>query len=403
MRQKLFSGVSLAAAALSIFTTVSAQAEPALLFDVKTGEILQHHEAFRRWHPASLTKLMTAYTAFRAVQAGDLQLDSPIRVSRYAASRPPSKMGYKPGSVLTLDNALKIIMVKSANDIAMAIGENVGGSEKAFASRMNAEAARLGMTGTHWVNPNGLHDPEQYTTARDLALLVHAIRTDFPQYASYFNIDGIVVGKKVIKTFNTLMGRFPGADGMKTGFICPSGFNLIGSATRDGRTLAAVVLGSHTPDERAEEAAEMLLAGFDHPASKDAPRLETLAPYGDQGTPTDLRDVVCKPQAKAVATDGPQPDEAAQTVAPKPSVLAELGGTLRLETITLGGANGPVPKAMQDATGNAVADVPLPTWRPDLPPPTGAEPLAQGDQPSVPANIAPPQDGRGDRLVKSRS
>ncbi|MBE7185877.1 MAG: D-alanyl-D-alanine carboxypeptidase [Methylobacterium mesophilicum] len=391
--------------AFSVFASGTAQANPALLFDIRTGEVLEHQEAFRRWHPASLTKLMTAYTTFRAIDAGELTLQSPIRVSRHAASMPPAKMGYKPGSVMTLDNAIKMIMVKSANDIAMAIGENVGGSESAFAARMNAEAKRLGMTGSHWVNPNGLHDPDQYTTARDLAILVRAIRTEYPRYATYFNIDGIVVGKKVLKTFNTLMGRFPGADGMKTGFVCASGFNLIGSATRDGRTLGAIVLGAPSPDERAEEAARMLIKGFDNrPAN--LPQLTALAPYGEkQFETTDMRDVVCNPKTAQKASDGPQQTdqpEVAVTQAPSPSVLSALGPAQHLETVGLGGALGPVPKAMQDMNGDAVADVPIPSWRPDLPVPGLKEPLAQGDN-DADEKPVPSPTGRGDRLVRQPS
>ncbi|PZO77627.1 MAG: D-alanyl-D-alanine carboxypeptidase [Mesorhizobium amorphae] len=404
MRFKLLSTALLA----SLVFTATAGAQPSLLFDIKTGEVLQHQEAFRRWHPASLTKLMTAYTTFRAIDAGDLTLQSPIRVSRRAAGLPPAKMGYPAGSVVTLDNALKIIMVKSANDIAMAIGENVGGSQAGFAARMNAEARRLGMTGSHWVNPHGLHDPEQYTTARDLAVLVRAIRTEYPQYERFFNIDAIVSGKTMMKTFNTLMGRFPGADGMKTGFVCASGFNLVGSASRDGHTLAAIVLGAENPAARAEQAAKMLLEGFDH-RPPGAVQLAGLAPYGEkQGEPTDMRPIVCAPHNAAAASDGPQPakptdapQEGAVVQAPPPSLLAELGPAQHIETVSLGGATGPVPKAMQDEKGNAVADVPIPEWRPDLPPPTGGEPLAQGDQmdEGAPLPQASPT-GRGDRLVR---
>ena len=209
----------------------SAFANPAILFDLATGKVLQHQEAFQRWYPASLTKLMTAYVTFRAVAAGELALASPIEMTAHAAAEPPTKMGFKPGSIITLDNALKMMLIRSANDIAMAVGENVGGSEDAFVQRMNAEAQRLGMTGSHWANPNGLFAPDQYTTARDLALLVRAIRTEFPQYAPYFAIQGLKAGKKTLMSYNKLVGRYDGADGMKTGFVCSSGFNMIGSAT----------------------------------------------------------------------------------------------------------------------------------------------------------------------------
>src|SRR6476620_3238180 len=146
-------GLALAGASLA----GPAAANPAIVFDLATGKVVVHEDAFKPWYPASLTKLMTAYVTFRAVAAGELALDSPIEVTKHAAAEPPAKMGFKPGSIMTLDNALKMMLVKSANDIAMAVGENVGGSEEAFVARMNAEAKRLGMNDSHFVNPNGLH------------------------------------------------------------------------------------------------------------------------------------------------------------------------------------------------------------------------------------------------------
>ncbi|RWD94599.1 D-alanyl-D-alanine carboxypeptidase family protein, partial [Mesorhizobium sp.] len=242
MRQGHFLNLLLAGGLALPMLCGAARANPVVLFDLKSGKVLEHQDAFKRWYPASLSKLMTAYVTFRAIAAGEVALDSPIKVTKHSAGEPPSKMGFKPGSVMRLDNALKMMLVKSANDIAMAVGENIGGSQEAFADRMNAEAARLGMTGTHFVNPNGLYSPDQYTTARDLAVLVTALRNDFPQYAPWFSIEGLAVGKKALPNYNLLIGRYPGADGMKTGFVCSSGFNMIGSATRNGRTLVAVVL-----------------------------------------------------------------------------------------------------------------------------------------------------------------
>ena len=357
------------------------RANPVLVFDLDNGRIVQHQEAFKRWYPASLSKLMTAYVAFRAIAAGEAGLDSPIKMTKHAAGEPPSKMGFKPGSVMRLDNALKMMLVKSANDIAMAIGENIGGSQAAFAERMNAEAARLGMTGTHFVNPNGLFSPEQYTTARDLALLVTALRKEFPQYAPWFSIEGLAVGKKQIPNYNLLVGRYPGADGMKTGFVCASGFNMIGSATRNGRTLVAVVLGEHSAVSRAEAAARLLDQGFANPKPGWV-TVSALPAYGDTATPTDLREELCakKPaeeQSEAAApVKGNKPKSPYQQKLEHPTLVA----------VGLGGATGPVPKAMLNAAGEAFADVPIPSWRPDMPPPTGAAPAtagvaaAQGDE-----------------------
>lgn len=374
------------ALALSVFTG-HALANPVVLFDLDSGRVLQQQDAFKRWYPASLSKLMTAYVTFRALAAGEVHLDSPIKVTKHSAAEPPSKMGFKPGSVMRLDNALKMMLVKSANDIAMAIGENIGGSQAAFAGRMNAEAARLGMNGTHFVNPNGLYSPDQYTTARDLAVLVMAIRREFPQYAPWFSIEGLAVGKKAIPNYNLLIGRYPGADGMKTGFVCSSGFNMIGSATRNGRTLVAVVLGEKSAVSRAEAAAKLLDQGFSTPeAGTDT--VATLAPYGDTVSANDMHDEVCKKKAPQEQSEAPP---AAAANAPKSPYREKLDHVPTLVAVGLGGATGPTPKAMLDQGGQEYADVPIPGWRPDRPAPAGTDPIiagtaAQGDQPAKVAN-----------------
>ncbi|QDC01273.1 D-alanyl-D-alanine carboxypeptidase family protein [Mesorhizobium sp. 8] len=365
-----------ALAAVALTASGPALANPSILFDLGSGQVIEHEEAFKRWYPASLSKLMTAYVAFRALQAGEAELDSPIKVTKHAAAEPPSKMGLKPGTVLRLDTALKMMLVKSANDIAMAVAENIGGSQAAFAERMNAEAARLGMVGSHFVNPNGLFSPEQYTTARDIAVLVAALRRDFPQYAPWFSIEGLAFGKKTIPNYNLLIGRYDGADGMKTGFVCPSGFNQVGSATRDGRTLVAVVLGEQTAISRAEAAARLLDVGFAVP-TKGSTTLASLQPYGDTETATNLRDVVCHKKTAAEQSEAPP----AKTDEEKPkSPYQQKLVHPTLVAVSIGGATGPVPKAMLDAAGNQYADVPVPGWRPDLPPPVGLEVSAEGDQ-----------------------
>ncbi|CDX34519.1 Penicillin-binding protein [Mesorhizobium sp. SOD10] len=384
MRQRHFLNLLLAGALAIAAFAGAARANPVVLFDLKSGSILEHQDAFKRWYPASLSKLMTAYVAFRAIQAGEVALDSPIKVTKHSAGEPPSKMGFKPGSVMRLDNALKMMLVKSANDIAMAVGENIGGSQAAFADRMNAEAARLGMVGTHFVNPNGLFSPEQYTTARDLAVLVTALRNDFPQYAPWFSIEGLAVGKKALPNYNLLIGRYPGADGMKTGFVCSSGFNMIGSATRNGRTLVAVVLGERSAISRAEAAAKLLDKGFDMPAATST-TLAMLKPYGDTLSPNDMHDEICKKKPKE------EQSEAAPEVAAKGKPKSPYQVKLEHPTLIavgLGGATGPAPKAFVDQADQNYADVPLPSWRPDRPAPAGAEPVAtaaagaQGDQPA---------------------
>lgn len=274
---------------------LNAFASPYIVVDTKTGRVLAHHQAFDRWYPASLTKLMTIYVVFQALQRGKVSLDTPITITQAASKLPPSKSGYRAGSKLTLDTALKVMMVKSANDIATSIGVAVAGSEAAFVKQMNANAHRIGMIGSHFTNANGLPNPQNYSTARDIAVLSVQIRREFPQYAHYFNISAIDFGNgsKIVPNTNNLIGRFSGADGMKTGFICSSGFNLVASATRYERTLVAVVLGADRIDQREDLTAKLLNDGFKTEGSQQV-TLVTLRPYGSKLTQAvDLRQRVC--------------------------------------------------------------------------------------------------------------
>ena len=350
----------------ALWTATPAHAGPSIVFDVGTGRVLGYDDAFQRWYPASLTKLMTAYVTFRAIEAGELDLASPIKVSKNSASEPPSKMGFKPGQTISLDNALKMLIVKSANDIATAIGENVGGSETAFVARMNVEAVRLGMSGSHFVNANGLHNAGQYTNAHDLAILARAIRTQFPQHAAYFAIEALGLGKKVLKSHVDLLGRFDGADGMKTGFICQSGFNLVASATRNGRTLIAIVLGARSPHVRAEQAADLLGNGFDKPSSA-AITLVDLEPYGKgRDAATDMRPLICERQAKA--EQGEKADAKGKPALRSPYLHAR-DHPPRVVALALGDATGKVPLAFAAAVaageGPDFGEIPIPTPRPD--------------------------------------
>ncbi len=351
---RMLCGRFLCAVALLVLLAGMAHAGAAIVIDAATGRVLAHENAHQRWRPASLTKVMTAYVVFRAIAAGEVTLQSPVLVSARAAKEPPSKMGYPAGSILTLDNALKMLMVKSANDIATAVAESIAGSTAAFAGRMNAEARRLGMTGSHFVNAHGLHDPGQYSTARDLAILAAAVRREFPQYASYFALEGIISGDNRMRSQNVLLGRFEGADGMKTGFICASGFNLIGSATRRGRTLIAVVLGSLTQQERAETAAKLLAEGF---SQTSGPHVRDLPRRGKNlDAAVDLRPVICSEKAQKERWDS---RDAEGRVIVRSQYLAPAVGEPRYVRVGLGGATGPVPQI--------APNVPIPTPRPIRP------------------------------------
>lgn len=297
-------GVWLALVALVAVSTPAATATPSISVDVGSGRVIAHEDAFQLWYPASLTKIMTAYLAFQAVKSGQMSLETPITMSVHAAKEPASKMYFKPGERFALDSALKYLMVKSANDVAVAIGEAVSGSEQAFVRDMNATARALGMTATRFVNPNGLPGGGQYTTARDMAVLAVAARRDFPEFARYFGYEGFATGNQKHTNYNLLIGRFSGADGMKTGFICASGFNQVSSATRNGRTVISVVLGAPSQEWRAERSAELLQQALTtSPAG--LPSLDGLAPYGDgRDAVADISASICTPEARKARYEG---------------------------------------------------------------------------------------------------
>ena len=240
----------------------SAQATPYLVVDADSDQVLMQNEATAPWYPASLTKLMTVYIALDAVRNGKLTLDTPLIMSARAARMPPSKMGFRPGTQVTLDNALKMLMVKSPNDVAVMVAEGVSGSVEAFADDMNADAQRLGMHESHFVNPNGLHNPDHVSSARDMAIVARALLREFPDHADLFSIGAIQLGRQYIPNHNGLLGRYPGTDGMKTGFTCPAGFNVVASANHSGRRLIVVVLGAPSAKTRNQEAADLFDRGF---------------------------------------------------------------------------------------------------------------------------------------------
>jgi D-alanyl-D-alanine carboxypeptidase len=281
------------------------QAEALLVVEADTGKVLQADNATYPWYPASVTKLMTAYVTLKAVKDGHITLDTLFTVSPVAASQSPSKMGFRPGTQVTVDNALKMMLVKSANDMAVVLAEGVGGSIDGFSAQMNQAAQRLGMTQTSYVNPNGLPADGQITSARDLAILARAIIRDLPEYEYFVHIPSIRFGRKVTQNFNKLIGRYPGADGFKTGFICASGYNLVASATRNGKRLIAVVLGASSGQMRAVRAAQLLERGFaNNQLAWLRPSLGTvdnLVPI--DASPPNLRDEMCGGKHKRPASD----------------------------------------------------------------------------------------------------
>ncbi len=290
----------------------SASNEALLLIDAGTGKVLQAENATYPWYPASLSKLMTTYVVLQAVKDGRITMDTLLTVSPNAVAQSPSKMGFRAGVRVTVDNGLKMLLVHSANDIAVVLAEGVSGSIEKFADEMNATSQRLGMTQSSWVNPNGLPAEGQITSARDLGILARALMHDFPQYDFYWHIPSIKFGRRIMTNYNKLLLEYPGADGMKTGFICASGFNLIASATRGDRRLIAIVLGAPSSAARAAKAASMLEQGFN-----DGPGLSWLLPslgtvdalQPINAAPPDLHDQICGSHRKRRAEN--EEDDAA--------------------------------------------------------------------------------------------
>jgi D-alanyl-D-alanine carboxypeptidase len=228
-------------------------AGPYVVIDAASGETLLQSNAGAPWYPASLTKLMTMYLVFEELKAGRLQLATPITFSKAAHDVEQVNLGVPIGGTLSVEDGIKALVVRSANDVASAFGEHLSGSAPVFAKRMTDTARRLGMTASEFRNASGLPDKDQVTTARDLAILTLALMRDFPQYYGYFQTSDFTWGKMRFRHGVKFVELYsPYADGLKTGFICASGFNLVGSAVRDGRRLIAVAMGFRRADLRDE-------------------------------------------------------------------------------------------------------------------------------------------------------
>jgi len=229
-----------------------------IVVDGNTGQVLQASNPDAARHPASLTKMMTLYLLFERLDAGKIKLDTPLKVSEHASDQDPTKLGLKPGQTIPVEDAIKGVVTRSANDAAVVIAENLGGSEDAFAKLMTQKAHALGMSRTTYVNASGLPDDDQITTARDQALLGRAIQDRFPRYYKYFSTPSFVFHGVAIRNHDHLLGSVEGVDGIKTGFTRASGFNLVTSVHRDGRYVVAVVLGGRSAFERDAHMRELI-------------------------------------------------------------------------------------------------------------------------------------------------
>ncbi|MDQ2859640.1 MAG: D-alanyl-D-alanine carboxypeptidase [Pseudomonadota bacterium] len=243
-----------------------AYAEPkntAIVMDAHTGEVLYAERADSVRYPASITKVMTLYLAFEALAAGRLHLNDLVVVSPLAAAQPATKLGLRAGDTITVEDAMHAMAVHSANDMAVAMSEKIGGTESRFAALMTLKAQQLGMINTRYVNANGLPDNRQVTTARDMAILTRAVLRDYPQYYRFFSTEQFTYRGKTYVNTNHLLGKMPGVDGLKTGFTNAAGFNLDASAMRNGNRLIAVVMGSSSSAARNANVEGLLLTGFD--------------------------------------------------------------------------------------------------------------------------------------------
>lgn len=232
----------------------------ALVLNASTGEELYAVEADAPRFPASLTKMMTLYLLFEAVSTGRYALSSPLKVSAKAAAEPPAKIGLKAGSTITVEQAARALAVKSANDVAIVVAENLAGSEAAFARQMTSKARALGLSKTRFVNATGLPDTSQVTSARDMAKLGMALKSRFPQYGSYYRAKSFSYNGRSFRATNNLIGKVSGVDGLKTGYIRMSGYNLVATANRGGKRLIVVVIGGQSEAARDREVTRLIEA-----------------------------------------------------------------------------------------------------------------------------------------------
>ncbi|WP_417694557.1 D-alanyl-D-alanine carboxypeptidase [Roseibium sp.] len=295
--------------ALAVTTLLAVAAAPAhanskyagIVVDAKTGKTLYSSAADARRYPASLTKIMTLYIVFEELEAKRLTLSSPLKVSKYASGRPPSKLGLKPGSTIKVKDAILALVTKSANDVATVISENIGGSEKEFAKRMTRTAHQIGMSKTQFRNPHGLPNSSQYTTARDMSLLGRSIQERFPSYYKYFQTRVFTYRGNRYGNHNKLLGRVEGVDGIKTGYIRASGFNLVTSVKRDNRHIVAVVMGGRTGRSR-DAYMKKLIAEYMPKASTGARTAPQLV--ARTTVPADIPLPTLKPSTGVEATNG---------------------------------------------------------------------------------------------------
>jgi len=256
-----------------------------IMIDAENGTVLHEENATHSWYPASLTKVMTLYMAFEALKAGQIQLYDNLRASYHASRQPNSKLGLRQGETLTVEDAILAVITRSANDAAVVLGEHLGGTEESFAVKMTSKAHALGMYDTHFMNATGLPHPWQVTTPRDLAILAWKIQRNFPNYYPYFSAHTFIYRGRELRGINKFTATYPGAEGMKTGFTCGSGYNLISVASQNGKRLIGVVMGGMTSSERYQLMINMMDDGFANRSNRYPARNINTMTNSSAGTP----------------------------------------------------------------------------------------------------------------------
>ena len=315
--------------ALSVVTVLSAAPARAgdyagIVIDANSGRTLYEASADSARYPASLTKMMTLYMVFEALDAGRIRKDTRVPFSAHAAAQPPTKIGVRAGNSVTVETVIYSLVTKSANDAAAAVGELLGGTESGFARQMTAKARQLGMSNTTFQNASGLPDPNQKTTARDMAILGIALREHFPHHYDYFSTSSYTLGKTRMPNHNRLLGRVKGVDGIKTGYIRASGFNLVSSVKTDGRSIVAVVIGGNTGASRDQQMIKLIREYLPKASTRDGGPLiagrvlnrgTAIATAALALPKTSIPTPVFRPEGEEVEVAAYAPEPAARTAA----------------------------------------------------------------------------------------
>lgn len=352
----------LALTLLAVLPPLRADSAPyaAMVIDARDGRVLHARNADTRLHPASLTKMMTLYIAFEAVKNGEISLDTPVRISRHAASEPPSKLGLRAGQTIKLRYLIRAAAVKSANDAATAIGEAIEGSEAAFARRMNRTAKAIGMTRTTFKNANGLTEAGHLSTARDMTTLGRQLFFDYPQYYNLFSRKTTNAGvREVANTNRRFLGSYRGADGIKTGYTSAAGFNLVASARRGQERIITTVFGGVSSAARNAKVAELMDMGFSRAPSSVSTRRPPKPNYASPNGPT-------VQMVRAVRESIiPMPRPGTQTVLPD-TLIADIATDIQDALQSINVAPTATEAAIEVVDGPGLKRSPIPIPRPDM-------------------------------------